>query len=59
MEIVSVKQLLKISDGDLATVRISGVSVIARCPQGESWLYIEPIAKEAFTALTILSASLH
>ena len=30
------KTSIKISDGDFAAVRISGVSVIARCPQGES-----------------------
>ena len=28
-----------IRDRDLAAVRIIGVSVIAGCPQGESWLY--------------------
>ena len=27
--------------GDLAAVRIIGVSVIATCPQGESWLYCQ------------------
>jgi len=38
-EFISVKRLYFIFAWDLAAVRIIGVSVIAGCPQGESWLY--------------------
>ena len=33
---ISVKHLQFVLAGDLATVRVIGVSVITRCPQGES-----------------------
>ena len=35
---ISVKRLQFGFSWDLAAVRFIGVSVIARCPQGESWL---------------------
>ena len=36
----------KFSDGDFAAVRISGVPVIVRCPQGKSWgLFSAPLSE--------------
>ena len=42
---ISVKCLFSIFAGDLAAVRIIGVSVIERCPQGESSLYFYKIVR--------------